>query len=92
MSDEERNRKMLLDKSTKSAKTIETDKTNVESLNKSTEVELTFIFTLLVLLLRESIPEAKCFVACTCDDRLAIGAHSEIQHSVGVTGQGSDHV
>ena len=80
----------------KMQKTIETgekrelereDDAQMESTDKATEVELTLSFTFLILLFRKRVPEAKCFVARARDDGFAVGAHGEVQYSVGMTGQ-----
>ena len=42
------------------------------------------------LALLESIPESQGLISGSSDDCLTIGAHGEVKHSVGVTGEGSD--
>jgi len=42
------------------------------------------------LLLLEGIPEAESLVTGAGDDDLAVGAHGEVEHSVGVAGQRDD--
>lgn len=41
-----------------------------------------------VLLRWEHVPESQCLISCACDQRLAIRTCCQVQHSVGVSGQG----
>ena len=45
-----------------------------------------------MFLLGERAPEPERLVPCTGDDRLAIRAHRQIQHSMCVPAQRGDHV
>lgn len=42
---------------------------------------IVFFCDLVSVALRVDVPEAKCFVACSCDNGLPVWTHSEVEHS-----------
>ena len=55
-------------------------------------IESTLLSGLMVLLLRERVPEPERLVASTGNNGLAFGTHREIQNTMRMSGERGDHV
>jgi hypothetical protein len=64
----------------------------LQSPNESSVIEPALPTRLAPLALWERVPEAKCLVPSTCDDRLPIWAHREVKNAGCMTGQRRDYV
>ena len=69
-----------------------TSKWGDRSTNETAVVQPTLLFRLVILLLREGVPEPESLVACASHDGFSLWTHREVQNTMGVTSQRGDHV
>ena len=68
------------------------EEADIVSPNQFPIIQRAFLSNISLLLLGERAPEPERLVSCAGDDRLAIRAHRQIQHSMGMSGQRGNHV
>ena len=55
-------------------------------------IQLTVSIPKMPLFLGEGVPEPQCLVTRTCHDRLTVRAHSQVEHTVRMSGERRDHI
>ena len=85
-------RQMVTNRGCDDAKTVDRKQVGDHSTNETAVVQPTLLFRLVILLLREGVPEPESLVAGASHDGFSLWTHREVQNTMGVTSQRGDHV